>query len=430
MKLFDNRIGRHQLILGAIFAVASAVFLFVVYHFGIESEVVRGYLPYANEVMNGNIPSMEYPPFALIFFTIPRLFTSDPFFYEIAFVIQVFVFFVIGLVIIAKLAKRYRQSQRLAMIVYTVLMLLMFEFVVDRYDIFPTVLTLISFYFFVTKRYAWAFVFLSLATMTKLYPAVLFPIFLIPLVFNKDWKNALKGSGLFILTALAIAVPFFLFGQDTLFSFLTSNVDRALQIESTPASIIAFLHTLGLTEVSIEPFQPGVIGSSDNLVGPLPDAVAPLMNPIMLIALMGVYILYAYGLHRLRRDGPDNEDNRMLLLGGAALLALLAFMLFGKIFSSQFLIWVIPFIVILMMSSVDPVYKRNILFLSVIAIFLTQVNFAVNIGISGGGEGITDAGMLLILARNIVMIVLFAYVIWFPGDHLKKKRERAQAAEE
>ena len=430
MKLFGSSIGRHQLILGVIFAAASAVFLFVVYHFGIESEVVRGYLPYANEVMNGNIPSMEYPPFALIFITIPRLFTSDPFIYEILFVAQTFVFFVAGMVVISKLAKRFRQSQHLSMIIYTVLMLLMFEFVVDRYDIFPAVLTLISFYFFVTKRYAWAFVFLSIATMTKLYPAVLFPIFLIPLIFDKDWKNALKGSGLFILTALAIAVPFFIFGSDALFGFLTSNVDRALQIESTPASIFAFLHMLGLADVSIAPFEPGVPGSSDNLVGPLPDAIAPFMNYVMMVAVIAVYILYAFCLRKLRRDGPDNEDNRMLLFGGATVLALLAFMIFGKVFSSQYLIWVIPFIVILLMSKVDPVYKRNVLFLSIIAIFLTQVNFAVNIGISGGGTGITDAGMLLILARNIVMIVLFAYVIWFPSDHLRRKREQAQAAEE
>jgi len=429
MKIMGDSVRRHQLILGGIFAAASAVFLFVVYQTGIESEVVRGYLPYANEVMNGNIPNMEYPPFALAFITIPRLFTSDPFGYEIAFVVQVFIFFMIGLYVIAKLAKRYRQSQHLAMILYTVLMLLMFQLVADRYDIFPTVLTLISFYFFVTKKYTWAFVFLSIATMTKLYPAVLFPIFLIPLIFNRDWKNALKGSGLFVLTALAIAVPFFIFGPDALFSFLSANVDRPLQIESTAASIFSFMHMLGLADVTIIPFEPGVMGSSDNLVGPLPDAVAPFMNYIMIAALIVVYILYAYGLRSLPKYGQDSEDNRTILLGASALLALMAFMIFGKVFSSQYLIWIIPFIVILLMSHFDPIYKRYFLILSIAAILLTQLNFAVNLGISGGGTGITDAGMLIVLARNIVMMILFVYVIWFPRDYIKKKLDRAQPAE-
>ena len=107
----------------------------------------------------------------------------------------------------------------------------------------------------------------------------------------------------------------------------------------------------------------------------------------------------------------------------------MAFMIFGKVFSSQYLIWIIPFIVILLMSHFDPIYKRYFLILSIAAILLTQLNFAVNLGISGGGTGITDAGMLIVLARNIVMMILFVYVIWFPRDYIKKKLDRAQPAE-
>jgi len=419
-NITGDSVRRHQLFLGIIFAAASVVFLFVVHQTGIESETVR-YLPYADEILQGKIPAMEYPPFAIVFLTIPRLIASSEFGYQIAFVGEVFVFFLIGLVMMSKLAKRYRQSQHMAMILYTVLILMLFEFVADRYDIFPMVLTLLSFYCLVTKKYAWAFLILSIATMTKIYPAVLFPIYLIPFFFNRDWRNILSGIGIFTVTALAILLLFYVFGPDAAFNFFGSNVDRALQIESLPASVISFLHTLGLTDVSISPFEPGVAGSSDNLVGALPDAVAPLMMPLMFIAIVAIYVWYAYILHIMRREGKDNEDNRMIVLCGAALLAIMAFMLFNKVFSSQYLIWIIPFLAIFLMTSIDLKYKRHVLILSISAIILTQLNFAVNIGISGGGTGITDGGMMIILARNMVMLALFIYMVWMSKDNLRRK---------
>ncbi|MCL2333502.1 MAG: glycosyltransferase 87 family protein [Candidatus Methanoplasma sp.] len=418
--IVDGSVRRHQLFLGIIFAVASVVFLVVVYQTGIESETVR-YLPYANEILQGRIPAMEYPPFAIVFLTIPRLFSSSEFGYQIAFVAEVFVFFLIGLVMMSKLAKRYRQSQHIAMILYTVLVLLLFEFAVDRFDIFPMILTLLSFYCLVTKRYAWAFLILSVATMTKLYPVFLFPIYLIPFFFNRDWKNMLRGAGIFIAAAAIIFLPFYVFGADAAFNFFGSNVDRALQIESLPASVIYFIHMLGLTDVSISPFQPGVAGSSDNLVGALPDAVAPMMMPLTGVIIAAALAWYAYSLYRMRTDGRDNEDNRLIVLCWAALLTVMAFMLFNKVFSSQYLIWIIPFLTIFLMTSIDFKHKRYVLILSVAAIILTQLNFAVNIGISGGGTGITDGGMMIILARNIVMLALFILIVWISKDNLKKK---------
>jgi hypothetical protein len=73
------------------------------------------------------------------------------------------------------------------------------------------------------------------------------------------------------------------------------------------------------------------------------------------------------------------------------------------------------------MTSIDIQHKRYVLILSVSAIILTQLNFAVNIGISGGGTGITDGGMMIVLARNIVMLALFIYIILISKDNLKKK---------
>jgi hypothetical protein len=145
------------------------------------------------------------------------------------------------------------------------------------------------------------------------------------------------------------------------------------------------------------------------------------MMPLMLFVLILIYALYAFALFRLRKDGQDSEDNRMVLLGEAVLLSLLAFILFGKVFSSQYLVWLIPPIVYMIMMSAGRTQKRYILILTIIVIALTQLNFAVNIGISGGGAGITDAGMMIILARNIAALALFAYVIRTPIGCVKRR---------
>jgi len=421
----DSGIRRYQIILGILFAVASAIYLLTVHFTGIDTEVVNVYFPYADTLAHGSVPEMEYPQFALVFMAIPRVFASTPFGYNIAFVAEVFVFFMIGLIVTGKLAKRYYQSQRKIMLIYTILMLLMFEFVVDRYDIFPAVLTLTSLYCFVTKKYAWAFLLLSIATMTKLYPAVLFPIYLFPFIINRDWSNALKSAGVFVVVAILIILPFYILDSGSAFHFLTYHMDRPLQIESTPSAIISVGSILGLTNTSI-----GYGYGSDNLVGSWPDAVTPYMTYLMLLAIIAIYVMYAYLLLRLRKEGQDNENNRMILLGGAALLSILAFIIFGKVFSSQYLIWIIPFIAFMMMTSIDHTSKLHIMILSGVSIALTQLNFAVNIGISGGGAGITDAGMIIILARDIVMLILFAYVIKVSVESVKKRPWRGQSSGE
>lgn len=422
MRAAVNGVRRYQLILGALFAIAAAVFLLVIYHLGIDTEVMVVYFPYADELMGGSIPDIEYPPLALAFLAIPRLFSSTPFGYEIGFVIMTVVFFLIGLVVIGKLAKRYNQSQHQAMLVYTVLMLLMLEFVLDRYDIFPAIITLLSFYCLVTKRYTWAFLLLSIATMTKLYPAVLFPIYLIPFILNRDWTNAVKGTGAFVIVALLVALPIFLSGSDMITNFIEYHMDRPLHVESTVASFIALAAMLGLTSVWTT-FSYG----SDNLMGAWPDAVAPYLTPLMLISLFFVYGMYAYMLVRLRRERRDNENNRMIMLSGAVLLSLLLFIMVGKVFSAQYLIWVIPFIVFMLMTSIDHTHKNYVLVLSIAAIALTQLDFVVNVGISGGGDAITDVGMLIILARNLVVIALTVYVIWVNNKHIQKKHWKASA---
>ncbi|MCL2032260.1 MAG: DUF2029 domain-containing protein [Methanomassiliicoccaceae archaeon] len=419
MRTADNGVRRYQLILGSLFAAVSAIYLLAVHQTGMETEVMSVYFPYADELMHGGVPETEYPPLTLVFIAAPRLFAETPFCYNIAFVAEVCIFFMVGLLIMGKLAKRYNQSQHKAILAYTGLMLLLVEFAVDRYDMFPAILTLLSFYCLVTKRYALAFVLLSMATMTKLYPAVLFPIYLIPFLMNKDWRNALKGTGLFFAVAVLIALPFALLGPDSALNFFDYQMGRPLHIESVAASFIHIVSVLGMTDAFVLPGY-----GSEFLAGPWPDAAAQYLMPMMFAVLIAIYALYAYMLFGLRKDRQDNENDRMILLGGSVLLSLLAFILIGKIFSPQYIIWIVPFIIFMLMTSIDHVSKKRILMLSIAAIALTQLKFVMNTFVDGAD--IADINMLIILARNVVVLVLFAYVLWTCKKNIGRRWRRAQ----
>jgi hypothetical protein len=408
MGLLSDDAKREQLIYCIIFGAACIIFLISVAVLNIESEAMKNRFANAEDMLNGNLVNFEYPPLVLVLIAIPRLFASAPFGYSIGFVAEMFVFFVFGLLIVAKLAKKYGRDEKRFMLAYTILMLLLTEFAVDRFDIVPAVLTLGAVYCFVTKRYTLAFILLSMGTMIKLYPAVLFPIFLIPFINNRDWGEVLKGTAVFVAASLAVIIPVMILQPDLLTGTIEYHIGRPLQIETLAASFIYPFSMLGLTDVTIL----GVLASgfgSDDLVGGWADPVASLMLPLMVMSIVAVYVLYAYMLKRTKGVAVGND--RLYLFANAMLLSVMLFIMIGKVFSSQFLLWIIPPLLFVFMVSPDPKWARKVFFLFAAILLVTQLQFAYNVGFLGGGENINDIGMMLILARNILMVIMLYLIV-------------------
>ena len=404
MKAVDG-VRKYQIIIAALFLVACIGYLVAVHFLNIETEVMRDrFWKNAEPLFNGEVPVMEYPPFALVFFAIPRLFADTAWGYNVAYVAEVLVFMVVGLLLVSKLAERMGHDQKKAMLVYAILMLLMLEFVVDRYDIFPAFLTLASFYMFASKRHGCACLLLAVGAMTKLYPAVLFPLYLLYLAYGRQWRDAAVSCAAFLGTCVLIVGVAWLINPELITNFLSYHTDRPLQIESVPASVVYLLSMFGLTDVWIQPFADPDSFGSDNLIGPLPDAVASVMMPLMVVLILAVYAYYAV----LRHRGVRDDDLR--LIGLAAVAVLMLFMVANKVFSSQYLIWAIAPIAFVVASR-DTGFERRLLWLSVLVLVLTQANFAYNAGYLGGGENINDLGMMVILARNVLAVWLTCMVL-------------------
>ena len=209
---------------------------------GIESEVMRDrYWKDVVPLFEGKIPIMEYPPFALFFMAVPGLFTywtHSAFIYNIAFVVEVYAFTILGMEIFKHISRRCNVDEIKVMILYCILIVLMLPFVADRYDIFPAIMCLGAFYLFLTKHYNWTFVLLALGALTKVYPAFLILPFMMLYFIRRDWKGMFQGVAIFIVTALAVVVPFYLLEPDSIINFITNNSDRPLEVGSVAATLI------------------------------------------------------------------------------------------------------------------------------------------------------------------------------------------------
>lgn len=399
MGFLDDGVRRFQVTLAVIFLVACAVYLLAIHFTGIETEVMRDRFPSADALLSGDIPPTEYPPLALLFVAIPRIFADTPFGYNVAFVAEMYLFMVAGLLMSSRLAAAMGRDERRAMVLYSVMTLLMLEFVLDRFDVIPAVMTLAALYLFVTGRREWAFVLLALGTLTKIYPALLFPVLFLFLAYNREWRDAVRGTVAFVGTGVVAIAVCIMVDPDLITGFLGYHEDRPLQLESVASSVIYLLSMFGLTDVWIQSATDAGSFLSDNLRGALPDAVADVLMPLMVLAILAVCVLYAYRRHAER-------DADMRLASFAMLGCLMAFLVVNKVFSTQYIIWLIPSALFLAMTS-DPGSSRRVTACMVGMILLSQVNFAYSIGYLGGGANIDDLGMLVVLARNVMAVYLF-----------------------
>lgn len=389
---------RARTVIVLLFLIACVGYLVAVRALDIETEVIRDRYVNAETIFSGVFPVTEYPPLILVFIAIPRLFGSTPWGYETAYVAQMFVFMVVGLLISSRIAGTVGFDRRKAMIAYAILTLLMLEFVLDRYDMIVMVFTLASVMMFLERRYDWAFVLLAAGTLLKVYPAMFLPIYMICMIREGRVGQAMRGFVVFVLTGLIVVGICLILEPGAITGFLGYNGNRPLQIESVAASLIYPLSMLGIIDTWIQPSTAPGSFLSDNLIGSVPDAVAEVLLPLLVVLVAAVWFLYI-GVCRRRSGGSV----RPMCL--AVMACLLMFLVVNKVFSAQYVIWLIGPVLCVMFLSDEAFAKR--MFLIVLAMFvLTQLNFAYNIGYLGGGTGINDLGMILILVRNIVVVAM------------------------
>jgi hypothetical protein len=161
-----------------------------------------------------------------------------------------------------------------------------------------------------------------------------------------------------------------------------AQAGRALQVESLGGSVLGVADRVGWYGAHVVHRTGHVI--SYDLAGTLPRVVAGVSSFAQVLAVLGVALLYARG-----RDGPQR-------LASAFAAAVAGFLAFSRFFSPQYLVWLVPLVVLL-----EPLEWA----LAAVALVLAQVWFFHYSDVFALGGYIW-----LVALRDLLVVALFVFL--------------------
>ena len=254
----------------------------------------------------------------------------------------------------------------------------------NAYDLWPALLVAAALLAYVRGYERTAYALLALAVAAKVYPVVLLPGALIQ-TWQLGGRDAARRAAAWFAGALVLVhLPFAVMGPGGLRYSYWIQIKRGLELESLGASVLLVLDRLGLRDVATAAKPPG----STNVVGGVADAIATLSSLVAIVAVLAVAWLYAR-----RRGSP--------LVAAAA--AVVAFIAFGKVFSPQYVDWLVPLV---------PVAGAVASALMLVIFGLTRIVFD-RFHSPGGpaGEHYLAALTWWVFARDLVVVGLYAWLV-------------------
>jgi hypothetical protein len=321
------------------------------------------YRSYADLLRGGLKPYLdfgfEYPPLAALPLWLGGLRGTGEAPYAVTFAVFMAGFALVGQYLAAQLADAARELpgrlaiRRDGVVVAWLLALapvVIGASVRTHFDAMPIAIAIGALLAFARERPLLGFLLLGIGTMTKLFPGLLAVVAFVWLLGRGERRVAWQGAAIFVAVVLAISLPFAGGGYVDSFTF---HMDRPVQIESTPATVLFALGGSDVTGTNLRPDR----FKSNGLDGGHADAVERLFTVLLVATLAGIVAL-----------APRRRDTRHLVLCGFA--ALLAFVTLGKVFSPQYVIWLAPFAALAWVWG-----RRAVALLVGAAIVLTHVEF-------------------------------------------------------
>lgn len=231
---------------------------------------------------------------------------------------------------------------------------------------------------------------LSIATWIKVWPAAV--VLALVITSKNRIKVILAGAALSGAIVMAVVVKG---GGHHLFGFMQAQGDRGMQLEAPLTTPGVWQAVLG-TGTNVHPNFAIV---TMEIKGSLADTVAALMNPLLVVSLVLVASLMIFAVRRGARR------TEILLIGALALVA--AMIIFNKVGSPQFMIWLVAVISVgvaiegskWLLPAVMMVLI-SILTTLVYPILYVQLFAALNPGVA-----------LLLTTRNVLVVALLVWAL-------------------
>ncbi|WP_343320428.1 glycosyltransferase 87 family protein [Arthrobacter sp. TMP15] len=172
---------------------------------------------------------------------------------------------------------------------------------------------------------------LSIATWTKVWPAAV--VLALFTVVKQRVQVVLAGV---LVTAVVVALALGMNALPKLLNFLLEQGDRGMQLEATFTMPWLWMSVLGLGGARMYMNQDI---NSMQVDGPGSGLMSFLMQPLLIAAALLVAALIFWALHTGKRNGGADRT-ALLLFGSLALVT--AFVVFNKVGSPQFMVWLAP----------------------------------------------------------------------------------------
>lgn len=287
------------------------------------------YLRYATRTLDGEVPyrdfRIEYPPMALPLFVVPALIAREEVGFKVAFGVEMLAFNAATVAMLAAWVRMRSGSRqvRTALLRYTIHYALLSRLIVTRYDAATMFLAFSAAIAWETGRRRIGGLIAGLGALLKIGPAAVAIV-----EAPGDLARSPRGRGLLVFAStMAAGMALWLAIGTTkgVVGSLAYQAGRGLEY----GSLYSGLQMLAAkaTGAGIEIVRDRAAWAS---VTPWTPRLLPLVLPLQAAAILWVAIVHA------RRGKAEG-----VRYSGAAILA---FIVAGKVFSPQFLIWLLPFI--------------------------------------------------------------------------------------
>jgi hypothetical protein len=359
------------------------------------------YHAFAERVVEGDIPyddfSAEYPPVAIGLFTLPALIDDGSYIPLFKYLMAACGFLTLALVAWALVWRRVGTAQLVAGVACVALSpLLLAHVYLNRYDAFAALLGVLALALLFVCRERLASGVLAVAFATKVFAAAA-----IPVVAVRSWRrggreSALAAAAVFAAVTVAIFGPFLAIAFGGVGFSFWQQATRLLSTESVAGSLVLAADRLGLYDAHV------VRGLSIDLDGGLPDALAVVSSALAVPAILLPALLYLRG---------SEDDDR---LAAAYAAAVMAFVVFSKAISPQFLVWLLPLVALV--GGRRGIAAMAALALASSFVYPTEHGFE--------GTTIEDWTVALLVFRNALLLAAYGLLL----AHLRAAPEPARLA--
>lgn len=357
----------------------------------------REYFTAASGVLQGQLPyrdiTSEYPPFAFVVWLLPRLLSGNDYgrFTYLLGAENLAFLLIITLAVRTLVAEGWATSRLTRSLATLALMVVGVASVAAwRFDLSAAALMAVGLVLTARGRHGLAGVLLGLATLTKLFPAVVVLVLLVALASERRWRaGASLLVGFAAITGLVMLAVLLVAGGAGL-SFLAYQQARGLQVESVGAGIVLALHAL----VQLPTNLMHAFGSTD-VGSPLSAAIVAIQPILLGLLLLALLATAAYRFRWERRHLGGVDPGSIVALATCALLLTLVA---NKVFSPQYLVWLLP---------VVPLLPRRPALLAVAAGLLTVPIYP---GLYTQLLHERVGLVALLNLRNLILIILLAWL--------------------